>query len=130
MLAEYYLQLRALHVAAVGVSVTLLLVRALIGLRSGPAAVPLPLRILPHAVDTALLASAVCLAIVMHQYPFVDGWLTAKFLALCAYVVVGTVAVKRGRTPAVRAGALVGALLIFAYIVGTALRHDPAPWRW
>ncbi len=130
MLAEHYPLLKAVHVAAVAVSVVLLVMRALIGLRLGPAAVPRPLRILPHVVDTVLFGSAACLSIALHQYPFVDGWLTAKFLALCAYVVVGTFAIRRGRTPTIRALALGGALVIAGYIIGTALHHDSAPWRW
>jgi uncharacterized membrane protein SirB2 len=130
MLAEHYPLLKAVHVTAVVVSVSLLLVRSLIGLREGPAAVPKLLRIVPHIVDTLLLASAVCLSILLRQYPFVDGWLTAKFLALCAYIVVGTFAIRRGRTATIRAVCLAGALLIFGYIVGTALHHDPAVWRW
>ena len=130
MLVEYYPLLRAVHVTAVIVSISLFLVRALIGLRAGPASVPKLLRILPHIVDTLLLGSAVCLSIALQKYPFVDGWLTAKLLGLCAYIVVGTFAIRRGRTPAIRALALVGALIIVGYIVGTALHHDPAPRRW
>ena len=130
MLAEHYVLVRAVHVAAVAVSVPLLVVRALIGIRSGPDNVPRLLRILPHVVDTVLLASAVVLAVILRQYPFVAPWVTAKVLALVAYVGIGTVAVKRGRTPAIRGAALVGAMLVAGYIVGTALNHDPAPWRW
>ena len=130
MLAEHYLLVRAVHVAAVSVSIPLLVVRALIGIRSAPERVPRLLRILPHVIDTVLLASAVALTVILRQYPFVSPWVTAKVAALVVYVGIGTVAVKRGRTPAIRAAALVAALLVAGYIVGTALGHDPAPWRW
>jgi uncharacterized membrane protein SirB2 len=130
VLAEHYLLLRGVHVAAVSVSIPLLVVRSVIGIRRSPERVPRALRVLPHVVDTLLLASAIALAVVLRQAPFVDGWLTAKVLALVAYVGVGTVAVRRGRTPRARALALAFALLIAAYIVATALHHDPAPWRW
>ena len=36
----------------------------------------------------------------MQQYPLVHGWLTAKFFALIAYIVLGTIALKRGKTRA------------------------------
>jgi len=85
-------------------------------------------QVVPHVVDTVLLASAVTLSVLLQQYPFVHGWLTAKVLALLAYIGLGTVALKRGRSKPVRAAAFVAALLVFAYIVRTALRHNPWPF--
>ena len=130
MLEQQYLVVRTVHVAAVAISVPLLVVRASIGIRSTPERVPRVLRVLPHIVDTVLLASAVLLTVILRQYPFMVPWVTAKVLALVAYVGVGTVAVKRGATARIRAAALAVALVIAAYIVATALHHDPAPWRW
>jgi uncharacterized membrane protein SirB2 len=80
---------------------------------------------LPHVVDTLLLASALGLAFWSHQLPGRMPWLTAKVTALLAYIVLGTIALKRGRTPAVRAGAFAAALAAFGYIVGVALTKDP-----
>ncbi|MCJ7799324.1 MAG: SirB2 family protein, partial [Polaromonas sp.] len=48
----------------------------------------------------------------------------AKVLALVAYIVLGTVALKRGRTKGVRTLALVAALAVFAYIVSVALTRQ------
>ncbi|MBS0393695.1 MAG: SirB2 family protein, partial [Proteobacteria bacterium] len=87
-------------------------------------------RVAPHLIDTILLASAVLLAVIVRQYPFVNAWLTAKVVGLVAYVVLGSLAIRRGRTPRVRALAFAGALLSVAYIVGTALHHDPNPGHW
>lgn len=83
-------------------------------------------RIVPHVVDTLLLASAVGLMIVLQQYPFAQDWLTAKLIGLVVYIVLGTIALKRGRTPAIRSAALVAALVVFGWIVMTARTH--APW--
>lgn len=129
-LAQYYFPLRALHVAAVAVSVGLFVFRA--GLRLADAALLRTrfLRIAPHVVDSVLLASAVLLTLILHQYPFVDGWLTAKVLGLVAYVVLGSIAIRRGRSPAIRAAALATSLLVVGYIVGTALHHDADPRHW
>lgn len=130
MLAEYYQPLKALHVGAVCVSVGLFALRGALRLAGSEWLQHRWLRVGPHVVDTLLLASAIALTTVVHQYPFVDGWLTAKLFGLVAYVVLGSVALRRGRTPAVRAMALVAALAVVAYIVGTALHHDPDPRRW
>ena len=82
-------------------------------------------KIVPHIVDTLLLASALVMVVWSAQYPFVQPWLTAKLIALVLYIVLGTVALKRGKTKAVRSWALVGAMLTFAYIVAVALTRQP-----
>lgn len=81
-------------------------------------------RVLPHVVDTLLLGTGVALALLSAQYPFVQSWLTAKIVALVIYIGLGMVALKRGRTKAVRLAALAGALLTFGYIVGVALTRS------
>lgn len=85
-------------------------------------------RIVPHANDTLLLASGIGLAALMQQYPLVHGWLTAKFFALLAYIVLGTVALKRGRTKARRIAAWLAALAVFGYMVAVARAHAPFPF--
>jgi len=62
-------------------------------------------RTVPHIVDTLLLASALTMAVWIGQYPFVQGWLTAKFVALVLYVGLGTVALRMGKTKAVHSSA-------------------------
>jgi uncharacterized membrane protein SirB2 len=83
-------------------------------------------RIVPHVVDTLLLATAIGLMIVLRQYPFAQDWLTAKLVGLVVYIFLGTIALKRGKTPAIRSAALVAALMVFGWIVMTARAH--APW--
>lgn len=84
-------------------------------------------RILPHVVDTLLLGSAVGLTMTIHQYPLVHAWLTAKVCGLLVYIVLGSVALKRGRTRQIRAAAYAAALASFAYIVSVALTRSPLP---
>jgi len=84
-----------------------------------------PLRYLSYTIDTVLLTAALMLATLLHQYPFVHGWLTTKVLLLVVYVVLGSLALKRGSTRAVRALAYVAALLVFAFIISVARAHDP-----
>lgn len=87
---------------------------------------PRLLKILPHIVDTLLLASGVTLAVLIHQYPGVDPWLTAKLVGLVVYIALGMVALRHGRTPVVRVGAWLAALCVFGYIVSVALTQNPA----
>lgn len=84
-------------------------------------------RIAPHMIDTVLLASAVALAFQIKQGPFVHHWLTAKVLALVVYIVLGSIALKRGKTRRVRIAALMGATMMFFYIIAVALTRSPWP---
>ena len=83
------------------------------------------LRWLSYAIDTVLLTAALMLATIVRQYPFVHAWLTAKVLLLVVYIVLGTFALKRGRTHAVKVVCFFAALSVFAFIVGVARSHDP-----
>jgi uncharacterized membrane protein SirB2 len=51
-------------------------------------------KILPHIVDTLLLASAIGLAVWSQQYPLQADWLSANVAGLIAYIVLGSVALK------------------------------------
>jgi uncharacterized membrane protein SirB2 len=84
-----------------------------------------PLRYLTYTVDTVLLTAALMLVTVLHQYPFVQPWLTAKVCLLVVYIVLGTLALKRARTLRARAWAYAGALAVFLYVVSIARAHSP-----
>jgi uncharacterized membrane protein SirB2 len=89
------------------------------------------LRIVPHVIDTLFLATGIWLAVRIGQYPFVQPWLTAKVFGLIGYIILGSIALKRGSTRAIRAAAFVAALAVFAYIVGVArARHPGSWWAW
>ena len=81
-------------------------------------------RIVPHVIDTVLLASALWLAWRIGA-DGTRGWLWAKVVGLVAYVVLGTIALKRGRTRGARAVAFVAALATFGYIVSVAIAKSP-----
>ena len=84
-------------------------------------------RIAPHIIDTVLLGSGLGLVFTLHLYPNQQHWLLAKLIALVVYVLLGTVALKRGRTLGVRAGAWVAALAVFFYILSVALTKQVVP---
>jgi len=120
-----YLELKYLHVSCVIASGCGFVLRGVWMLADSPRLQQRWVRIFPHIVDTGLLGSAIALAMLSSQYPLAQSWLTAKVIGLVAYILCGTMALKRGRTKAVRGGFLVVALLIFAYIVSVALNRSP-----
>jgi len=82
-------------------------------------------RVLPHVVDTLLLASAIALVLMLAQYPFVHSWLTAKVIGLVFYIALGMVALKLGATLRVRIAAWIAAQLVLAYVVAVAITKNP-----
>lgn len=129
-MSAYYLLIRNVHLWAVTLSISLFVARAGLMLARSSRLDAWWLRYPPHVIDTVLLTSALMLTTIIGQYPFVNGWLTAKVLGLVAYVVLGSIALKRGRTFRTRSWALAGALASVAFIVSTALHHDPNPLHW
>src|SRR5688572_28621555 len=122
---ELYPQIRAVHIAAVIASGSLFLLRGAAAQLGARWAMAAPLRYLSYSIDTVLLTAALMLVTILHQYPFVHGWLTAKVVLLVVYVVLGSFALKRGRTRAVRASCWIAALLVYLFIVSVARAHSP-----
>ena len=56
---------------------------------------------------------------------FANHWLTVKLLLLVLYVVLGSVALKRGRTRRIRTAAFAAALLTVGFLVTVARAHHP-----
>lgn len=120
-----YAEIKAVHMGCAAISICGFVARGVLGLRGAPPPAARWLRVAPHVVDTVLLASALWLAWQSMQLPFVQGWLTAKVLALVAYIVLGSLALRPGRSRRARAIAFVLALAAFAYIVSVAIVRDP-----
>lgn len=84
------------------------------------------LRAVPSVVDTVLLLSALALVLIVHQYPFVDHWLTAKVLGLVGYIVLGAIALGGATRPRnVRVAAYVGAIAVFGYVILVSITRQP-----
>lgn len=120
-----YLALKHLHVTCVVLSGLGFALRGWWMLNDSPLLKARLTRVAPHVVDTLLLGSALVMAWQSSQYPFAHGWLTAKLFGLLAYILCGTMALKRARTTGRRVVFLVLALLAYAYIVGVALTRNP-----
>lgn len=123
-----YALLKAIHVSCVVTSYTLFAMRGVWMLQESPRLQQRWVRTLPHVVDTLLLASAITMAVMIRQYPFAAGWLTAKVLALAAYIGLGLIALRFGRSRMTRVSAWFLAQAVFFYIVAVAVTRNPLPW--
>lgn len=123
-----YLVVKHLHVSCVALSGFFFLLRGVWMLAGSGRLHRRWVRIVPHIVDTLLLASALALVTWSAQHPFVQGWLTAKVVALAVYIVLGSIALKRGKTGLVRIVAFMAAVVTFAYIVAVAVTKQIFPF--
>jgi uncharacterized membrane protein SirB2 len=123
-----FLLLKGLHITCALTSYTLFLSRGIWQFRGSPVMRQRWVKIMPHVVDTLLLGSAIALAFVTHQYPFVDTWLTVKVGCLLIYIGLGFVALKYGKTITMRVLAWLAAQAVFAYIVLVAIFRNPVPF--
>ena len=123
-----YLLVKNLHLATIVLTLALFVLRGVWMVADSPRLQARWVRIVPHVNDTLLLASGFGLAVMIQQYPLMHGWLTAKFLALILYIVLGTIALKRGKTKTQRIVAWIAALLVFGYMAAVAVAHDPFPF--
>ncbi len=119
-----YVAIKYLHIACVVLSISGFCLRGLLLMRNSALARRRWLRILPHVNDTILLTAGIVLTVLIAQYPFLDGWLTAKFFGLIAYIVLGALALKPGRAPRLRLAAGIAAVAVFGWIVSVALSKD------
>ena len=117
--------LKAVHVGAVGLSGAGFVARGLGHFTGARWVASRAARTLPHVVDTVLLASALALAWRLRISPLAAPWLLAKIAGLCAYVGLGMLALRFGRSRGARIAAWSAALLVFVYIVTVAISKDP-----
>jgi uncharacterized membrane protein SirB2 len=122
---EFYGQIKWVHVAAVIASGSLFALRGAGTLAGANWPMFAPLRYLSYTIDTVLLTAALMLATVLHQYPFVHAWLTVKVLLLVVYILLGSYALRRGRTRGARAWCFIAAILLYLFIASVARAHQP-----
>lgn len=121
----FYPQIKLVHVVCVLLSGTLFLLRGTGVLAGARWPMRLPVRLASYAIDTALLTAALMLFTLLPAGMFANGWLTAKLCLLVAYVVLGSFALRRGRTRGVRAGSFVAAVAVFVFMLSIARLHHP-----
>lgn len=123
-----YSTLKLIHLSAAIVTISGFALRGFWMLTESPNLQRRLVRIAPHIIDTIFLISGIGLILSLKLQVLAHPWLMTKLFALVVYVVLGTIALKRGKTPNVRLSAFLLALGTFAYIVGVAL--NKSVWSW
>ena len=119
----WYPQLKAVHMHAAMLSFAIFFLRGMLMLLRSKFTNHATLRYTSYVVDTTLLTAALMLASLLHQYPFVHAWLTAKVLLMLLYIVLGSLALKRAKTRQAQILAFIAACLTFAMIFAVARTH-------
>ncbi|MBP6725159.1 MAG: SirB2 family protein [Halioglobus sp.] len=117
--------LKLLHAGSALLSISGFALRGYWMLTGNPRLRSRPARVLPHILDTLLLASAIGMLVMWQANPFEFSWLSAKIAALLCYIGLGMVAFRFGKTRRVRVIAFGMALLVAAYIVAVAFLKSP-----
>lgn len=117
--------LKMIHIGSVILSYLLFLLRGIWMIQDSANLQRRWVKILPHVIDTVLLSSAIALAVIIQQNPLYDAWLTAKVTGLLIYIGLGMMALRFGKTRAVKIGAWIAAQCMFIYIVLVALTKSP-----
>lgn len=120
-----YIAFKHFHLTTVGLSVLLLIVRYGLLMVDYPLSRQRWLKIVPHIIDTLLLASGIGLCVILHQYPWVMGWLAEKLILVVAYIVCGLFTIKLAHTKRGKTIAFVAALICIALIANLAFSKVP-----
>lgn len=124
-LADFYPLIKASHVGLAMLSGGLFAGRGVGVLMGATMPMSTPMRRLSQVIDTSLLAAALLLLATLQLNPFATPWLLAKLMLLVAYIVFGTLALRRAPTRAGKALAFAAALTCFVMMVAIARTHDP-----
>ncbi len=81
-------------------------------------------RWLPHVVDTLLFLTGVTMAVGLSISPHAHPWLAVKLVAIVVYIVIGSIALNRGRTYQQRVVAFALSLAVLGFVFAVALQHD------
>ena len=122
---DMYPTVRLVHMALVAISGTLFVLRGIGVLRHAAWPMAPAVRRASVLIDSALLGAAVMLLYILQLNPFAVGWLTTKIVLLLLYIVLGTFALKRGRTTGVRLVCFLASVLCLSFMVTVAIAHHP-----
>ncbi len=126
---EFYVQIKWVHIASIIASGLLFLLRgSLVWAGKERLAMLAPLRFLSYGIDTVLLSAALMLLTILPHAMYANGWLTVKLVLVVVYIVLGTLALKRGRTARMRTFSFLVALAVYLAIFGIARAHHPMGW--
>lgn len=120
-----YETIKIIHISTALLSLCGFIIRGIWMMQSSPRLQNTWVKVIPHINDTVLLVSAIVLVAVSLQYPISTAWINSKLIALLIYIILGTIALKRGKTMAIRVIAWGSAILVFMFILGVANTKNP-----
>lgn len=118
------LWIKILHMSCALLTISGFFVRGVWMLRDSPLLQARWVKVLPHGIDSVLLLSGVTLVVLTQQNPMVQHWLLAKIVLLLLYIVLGSIALKYGRSKKQKILAWVAALVVVMMIVSIARSHQ------
>jgi uncharacterized membrane protein SirB2 len=124
-----YSALKTVHITCVALSISGFALRTWWMARTSRLLQHPAVRVGPHIIDTLLLASGVAMAWQV-GWEGVRHWLPAKLLGLVLYIMLGAIALHRGRTRMAKVAAAIAAVLVFLYIIGVATHKEPNVLTW
>ncbi len=120
-----YAALKIIHVISVIFSYLLFILRGIWMMQNSSILQRRWVKILPHVIDTVLLASAVTLVTMIQQYPGMSTWLSTKIGGLLLYIILGMMALRFGKSRKIKIISWITAQIVFFYIVLVALTKNP-----
>ncbi|MDT0581854.1 MULTISPECIES: SirB2 family protein [Alteromonadaceae] len=113
-----------LHVTAVVISLALFSFRFVLTIKGHGMLQQKWLKIVPHVVDTVLLASAVWL-LTMSSMMQVDGWVASKVIGVVLYIVSGLFALKWAKNNRSRVIGFASAIIWVGLTASIAVSKQP-----
>jgi len=124
-----YLFLKTLHISTVVLSISLLLLRTILLLRSAELLKNRFLKIIPHINDTLLLTSALILLFTSdHISSGNTGWIYAKVTVMIFYILTGIYLFRYAKNKMQIFWSLALALILYSYIIQTAITKNYIPF--
>lgn len=124
-LIDHYFTLRHAHIGFVTLSGSYFALRAFAHLAGAHWPLTLPARAASWVIDTGLLTAGALLWAALQFNPLRETWLGVKLVLLVVYVGLGTMALRRARTPGARLAWTAAAMASFGTMVVVARAHDP-----
>ena len=128
-LVSAYPAIKTLHLWCVSLSIGLFSVRLIANWTGATWPMHLRVRHLSVGIDVLLLCAGLTLWTLLQMNPLRDTWLGVKLMLLVAYVVLGSLALKRAPTLRAKMACGLAAWLCVAAMVAVARAHSASLWR-